>query len=77
MTRVTIDAQTLQRLRSISEGAQLCDDEGHVVGYFRPACGMQRYPEPPALPPEELQRRLATADGRTITEIMADLSGRS
>ena len=54
MTRVTIDAQTLQRLRSISEGAQLCDDEGHVVGYFRPACGMQRYPEPPALPPEEL-----------------------
>lgn len=77
MTRVTIDAQTLQRLRSISEGAQLCDDEGHVVGYFRPACGMQRYPEPPALPPEELQRRLATADGRTNTEILADLSGRS
>ena len=77
MTRVTIDAQTLQRLRSISEGAQLCDDEGHVVGYFRPACGMQRYPEPPALPPEELQRLLATADGRTITEILADLSGRS
>lgn len=77
MTSVKIDAQTLQRLRSISDAVQLCDDEGHVIGYFRPACGAQGYPEPPALPPEELQRRLAAPDGRTISEILADLASRS
>lgn len=77
MTTVKIDAEMLQRLRSVAGAVQLCDDEGHVVGYFRPACGDQRYPEPPALPPEELQRRLATPGGRKISEILADLATRS
>ncbi|NCA18079.1 MAG: hypothetical protein EBS90_13735, partial [Betaproteobacteria bacterium] len=64
-------------LRAVSGAVQLCDEEGHVVGYFRPACGVQRYPEPPTLPPEELQRRLAARDGRKISEILADLESRS
>lgn len=74
MTSVTIDDKTLQRLRSVSDAVQLCDDAGRVIGYFRPACGAQGYPEPPTLPPEELQRRLAAPDGRTISEILTDLA---
>ena len=77
MTSVKIDAETLSRLRAASGAVQLCDDEGHIIGYFRPACGNQRYPEPPVLPPEELQRRLAVGKGRKISEIIADLESRS
>ena len=77
MTSVKIDAEMLERLRTVSGAVQLCDEDGHVVGYFRAACGVQRYPEPPALPPEELQRRLASPDGRTISEILTDLERRS
>lgn len=77
MRSVKIDGETFQRLRAVSGAVQLCDDEGHVVGYFRPARGTQRYPEPPSLPPEELQRRLAAPDGRTIAVILADLVSRS
>ena len=72
-----IDAQTLERLRTVAGAVELCDEDGHVVGYFRAACGAQRYPEPPPLPPEELQRRLASPNGRTIAEILADLEQRS
>lgn len=77
MTTVKIDSEMLQRLRAVSGAVQLCDDDGRVVGYFRPACGTQRYPEPPALLPEELQRRLASPGGRKISEILADLATRS
>lgn len=77
MTSVKIDAEMLRLLRAVSGAVQLCDDQGHVVGYFRPACGSQRYPEPPTLPPEELQRRLAAPGGRKISEILADLTSRS
>ena len=77
MTTVKIDAETLQTLRAVKGAVQLCDDEGHVVGYFRPAVGGQGYPEPPILPPEELQRRLAAPGGRKISEIVADLVSRS
>ncbi len=76
MTSVKIDAQTLERLRTVSGPVQLCDDAGHVVGFFRAACGAQRYPEPPLLSPEELQRRLAAPNGRTISEILGDLERR-
>lgn len=67
MTSVKIDSDMLQRLRGVTEAVQLCDDEGHVVGYFRPARGSQRYPEPPSLDPVELQRRLGSPDRRTIS----------
>jgi len=77
MTSVKVDAETLQKLRAVPGAVQVCDEAGHVVGYFRPACGIQRYPEPPALSPEELQRRLAAPGGRTISEILADLTSRS
>jgi len=77
MTSVKIDAEMLQQLRAVLGAVQLCDDDGRVVGYFRPACGVQRYPEPPALPPEELQRRLAAPGGRKISDILADLTIRS
>jgi hypothetical protein len=77
MTSVKVDEETLQRLRAVSGAVQVCDEAGHVVGYFRPACGIQRYPEPPALSPEELQRRLAAPGGRKISDILADLAKRS
>lgn len=77
MTSVKMDAGMIERLRGVTEAVQLCDDQGHVVGYFRPACGSQRYPEPPALDPEELRRRLASPDRRTISEILADLKSRA
>ena len=77
MTSVKIDSDMLQRLRGVTEDVQLCDYEGHVVGYFRPAHGAQRYPETPSLDPVELQRRLASPDRRTISQILADLASRS
>lgn len=77
MTSVKIDSDMLERLRGVTEAVELCDDEGHVVGYFRPAHGCQRYPEPPSLDPVELQRRLACPDRRTISQILADLASRA
>lgn len=77
MTSMKMDAEMIQRLRGVKEAVQLCDDEGHVIGYFRPACGTQRYPEPPFLDQEEVRRRLASPDRRTIPEILDDLTGRT
>jgi hypothetical protein len=77
MTSVKIDSDTLQRLRGVTEAVQLCDEAGNVIGYFRPARCSQRYPEPPSLDPVELQRRLASPDRRTISQILADLASRS
>lgn len=75
MTQLTLDAQSLEKLRSVTGAVQVCDAEGRIIGYFRPATGEQRYPEPPPLVPEEFQRRLAESGGRPISEILADLEG--
>ena len=64
MTSVRIDSATLDRLRGVTECVQLCDESGCVVGYFRPAGGLQRYPEPPSLDPQQLQQQLAIPNRR-------------
>lgn len=76
MTSVKVDSETLERLRGVTECVQLCDESGCVVGYFRPAGGLQRYPEPPSLDPQQLQQQLAAPNRRTISEILADLASR-
>jgi hypothetical protein len=77
MTTVRIDSATLERLRGVTECVQLCDETGRVVGYFRPASGLHRYPEPPSLDPQQLRQELAAPGRRTISEILADLASRS
>lgn len=77
MTQLTLDANALAKFRGVTTAVQVCDEEGRVVGYFRPAAGAQRYPEPPQLAPEELQQRLAEPGGRSISEVLTVLESRT
>jgi hypothetical protein len=75
MTKVTIDAATFDKLKDVREEAQLCDDQGRLVGYFLP--GPPRDSQGKAILPftdEELKEMSAQKGGRPLKDILSDLS---
>ena len=75
MTRVTIDAATFRKLLAVREDAELYDEAGRLVGYFRP--GPPRDAQGKAIIPfseEELERRSKETGGRPLKDIWDDLS---
>jgi hypothetical protein len=73
MTKITLDTTTCGRLAKMSGSAEICDPDGHTVGYFLP--GQEN---PGRLPPgseiplsiEETELRRKTRIGRTLDEIL-------
>ena len=77
MTRVTVDSSTIAKLHHLSDSLELCDEGGRLLGFFTPASAAkaeQREPSP--LSHDELERRVREPGGRSIPEILADLSRR-
>ncbi len=75
MTRVTIDAATWEKLVSLREAADLCDEKGRIVGRFQP--GPPRDADGNIIIPiseEELDRRSQETGGRPLKDILNDLS---
>ena len=74
MTKLTVDPATQNKLRTVAESVELCDDSGHTLGYFTPATDTMQYaglksPNSTA----ELLRRAKQGGGRTLAEILNDL----
>jgi hypothetical protein len=78
MTRVIVDAVTLERLRNAREPVELSDSTGQLLGHFLPV-----FKRPlsarmePAISEEELDRRQAAGGGRRLADILSDLEKRA
>jgi hypothetical protein len=75
MTRVTIDAAMWEKLVSLRETVDLCDEKGRIVGRFQP--GPPRDADGNIIIPiseEELDRRSQESGGRPLKDILNDLS---
>jgi hypothetical protein len=78
MTSVTLDSAAVAKLAALPGPVQLCDESGHVLGWYRP--GVLSDP-PPALQDlaplseEELNRRSESREeGRPLKDIVRDLN---
>jgi hypothetical protein len=75
MSGITIDADTVAKLKSVREMVELRDDAGRIVGHFLP--GPPRDANGQIIVPiseEELERRSQERGGRSLKDIMNDLS---
>ena len=75
MTKVTIDIATWEKLVSIRETADLCDDKGRIVGRFQP--GPPRDANGNIIIPlseEEIEEAGKQTGGRPLKDILDDLS---
>jgi hypothetical protein len=72
MEQVVIDADLKARLRNLSVPLELCDEFGHIVGYYSPAFRPANGDEPVMTCPysdEELQQFRNEPGGRSLAEI--------
>ncbi len=75
MTRVTIDAATWAKLQGVHDVAELCDEQGRVVGQFHP--GPPRDADGNIIVPfsnEEIEELSKQEGGRPLKDILDDLS---
>lgn len=76
MTRIILDSATCEQLISIDGSAELCDEQGHIVGYF--LAGDRKPGQPPPgfeipLSIEEIEKLRGARTGRTLKEILKGL----
>jgi hypothetical protein len=78
MTRLIVGPDVWASLAALKGPAQLCDEAGHVLGYFTPAADKSLYEKVrPPIDDEELQCRRQEKGGRTLSEILSDLESRA
>lgn len=74
MTRITLDPQLLQQLHALTEPAELCDQQGRIIGRFVPQVDASAYaPLDPQVSEDELRRREQSADWYTTAEVLGHL----
>ena len=74
MTTIVLDPMSTERLRSVGSSAEIRDQYGHLLGYYRSAvrpADVEQYECP--VPDQELDRRARKGGGRALSEILADL----
>lgn len=77
MTRITIDANTANKLKEAREMVELRDEAGRVVGHFLP--GPPRDANGQIICPyseEEIELLARQTGGRSLNDIFADLDRR-
>ncbi len=73
MTRINLkDQATIKQLLQLRGSVELCDEQGNLVGFFRPMKPTFDLSGENGLSEEEVQRRLKQP-GRPLTEILHDL----
>lgn len=75
MTRVTVDAALKEKLHSLTQPLELCDETGKVLARVTPVCDPTSYgPLEPRVSEEELTRREQANEKRYSTaEVLAHL----
>jgi len=77
MSVITLDDETIQKLRECSRSVQIGDAQGNIVGTFQPgSVRIYRQGEVPELDPEELHRRLHSSERLTTEEVRRRLRSR-
>jgi hypothetical protein len=75
--RIAVDGVLRAKLRGLDTHLELCDESGHVVGYFTPAADRSIY-EGVKSPTsdDELDQRSRQGGGRPLREILDNLERR-
>jgi hypothetical protein len=74
MTRITVDAQMLEKLKNLTEPLELCNEAGHVLAKVRPVYDPALYgPLEPQISKEELDRRFKSERWYTTAEVLEHL----
>lgn len=74
MTRITIDLRLRDQLHALTEPAELCDEQGRVIGRFIPQVDPGAYvPLDPQVTEDELKRREQSCDWYTTAEVLDHL----
>jgi hypothetical protein len=83
MTRVILDAATVEKLHGLSESLELCDEAGNVFGRFVPDETSPAFRQwlknlDPGISNEEMQRRAerARTDGLSTEQVLQRLRSR-
>lgn len=76
MTRIVLDSNVVNQFGAVQERVEVCDANGRVIGYFRPATdpSLYRHIKVPYTD-AELKQFEEEPGGRTLDEIMRDLRG--
>jgi hypothetical protein len=73
MSSVTLNSEAVSRLNQLTDGGDIHDEAGRLVGFFSPARDLANYEviDPPS--DDELDRIEQYLDGRPLADIMRDL----
>jgi hypothetical protein len=72
MTRIVLDSNTLAKLHNFAELAEICDEQGHVLGFACPVSTSYRGIHVP-LTDEEVAELRKQPRGRPLRDILAKL----
>lgn len=75
MTKITADPDLRNKLQGFQDLVEICDESGHVVGFFHPAARSDSFQEHTQSPISDADIEFARAQrtGRPLTDIFADL----
>jgi hypothetical protein len=74
MTRITLDAASQNVLHALTEPAELCDDEGRVIGRFLPRMDPTQFtPLEPQVNDDALSLRERSTDWHSTSEVLDSL----
>jgi hypothetical protein len=71
MTKVIIDAATRANLHNLDTVLQVCDEDGHTLGYFHPLSDGTPVRSP--ISDEEIECRRQQRTGKPLAEILERL----
>ena len=71
MTKVIIDAATRANLHNLDTVLQVCDEDGHTLGYFHPTADGAPIRSP--ISDEEIERRRQQRTGKPLADILERL----
>jgi hypothetical protein len=78
VSELIFDSVTLEKLRHVNERMEIRDQKGELIGYFSPRIDRSLYDSVDIpVDDDELRRRAQKGDGRTLTEILAELERRA
>lgn len=78
MRHIKLDPRTAELFASLTGNVEIHDQDGKVIGYFRPKLDPAKFPglEPPPLSHEEIERLVNEPGRRYTTEEVIDLAKR-
>lgn len=81
LARITVDPDTVTKLKGLSEVLVFCDEQGNVLGRFEPDYKSPAYRQwlrslDPGISEEEIQRRIERWQGIPTDAVLSRLRGK-